>query len=252
MEGDMKKEVEKNLHEGHRARLVDLAVNAGVDAMSDVQAVEFFLTYIFPRGDVNPLAHRLLDKFENFTQIIEADVHDLMTVNGINERSAKKIHLFKDLFYYFTTAKMGRKYPVKCKGDLITVVEDLLRFRTTENMILLAISAGNLITHRRRICENESGKVSVPVMELTSFLASSKPSSFVIAHCHPYGKAMPSESDVAGYTMTKNVCETCGVNFIDSYIVGEDGVYSQKEEKLVRRYFDVERLQDVFRGLVIK
>ena len=49
-----------NLHEGHRARLLDLALNAGVDNMSDIQVVEFFLTYIFPRGDVNPLAHRLL------------------------------------------------------------------------------------------------------------------------------------------------------------------------------------------------
>ena len=53
----MVKKVEKNLHEGHRARLLNVAIDAGVDAMSNVQVVEFFLTYIFPRGDVNPLAH---------------------------------------------------------------------------------------------------------------------------------------------------------------------------------------------------
>ena len=118
------KKVEKNIHDGHRARLVDLATNAGVDAMSDVQVVEFFLTYIFPRGDVNPLAHRLLNKFETFNQIVEADINDLMTVDGINERSAKKIKLFKDLFFYFTTAKMGKKFVVNCKADIISVVAD--------------------------------------------------------------------------------------------------------------------------------
>ncbi len=245
----MKKEVEKNIHEGHRERLVSLAVNAGVDAMSDVQLVEFFLTYIFPRGDVNPLAHRLLNKFETFTQIIEANKNDLISVEGINERSANKISLFKELFYAFTTAKMGRKFVVKCRADIIAVVEDCLRFRTTENMVLLALSASNIITHRRQFCENNSGRVSISIMELTTFLASSKPASIVVAHCHPFGKAMPSESDDEGFKLASDVCHTCGVNLIDSYIVGEEGVYSQKEEKLVRRYYDVEELKDAFKDI---
>lgn len=244
------KEVEKNLHEGHRARLVDLAAKAGVDAMSDVQVVEFFLTYIFPRGDVNPLAHRLLEKFETFTQIIEADINDLMTVKGINERSAKKISLFGQLFFYFSTAKMGKKYVVRCKADIIEVVEDCLRFRTTENMILLAISAGNIITHRRTISANDAEQVGIPVMELTNFLVSSKPVHLVVAHCHPYGKAMPSESDDKSFARVKQICMTCGVDLIDSYIVGEDGVYSQMDEKLVRTYYDIDQLKTAFKSIV--
>lgn len=240
------KKGEKNLHEGHRARLVDLVLNAGVDAMSDVQVVEFFLTYIFPRGDVNPLAHRLLEKFETFTQIIEADVNDLMSVPGINERAAKKISLFGQLFYYFTTAKMSKHFVVKCKADIICAVEDCLRFRTTENMVLFAISAGNIITHRRRISANSAGQVGMPVMELTNFLASSKPAHLVVAHCHPYGKATPSESDGKSFALVKQICMTCGVDLIDSYIVGEDGVYSQMDEKLVRRYYDIDQLRNCF------
>lgn len=244
------KEVEKNLHEGHRARLVELASKAGVDSMSDVQVVEFFLTYIFPRGDVNPLAHRLLDKFETFTQIVEADVNDLISVDGINERSAKMIKLFKDLFYYFSTAKMGRKFHVKCKGDAITVIEDCLRFRNTENMILLALSPSNIITHRRRINSNSSGHVELSLMELTTFLASAKPAALVIGHCHPYGKAMPSKADDEGFKMVEKVCNTCGVNLIDSYIVGEEGVYSQRDEKLVRMYYDIDQLKEAFKNVI--
>ena len=244
------KKVEKNIHDGHRARLVDLATNVGVDAMSDVQVVEFFLTYIFPRGDVNPLAHRLLNKFETFNQIVEADINDLMTVDGINERSAKKIKLFKDLFFYFTTAKMGKKFVVNCKADIISVVEDCLRFRTTENMILLAISAGNIITHRRNISANSSGHVETSVMEVTNFLASTKPAHLVVAHCHPYGKAMPSDTDGKGFSTIKQICFTCGVDLIDSYIVGEDGVFSQRDDKMVRTYYDVEQLKTVFKNIV--
>ncbi len=244
------KEVEKNLHDGHRARLMDLAVNAGVDAMSDVQVVEFFLTYILPRGDVNPLAHRLLNKFETFTQIIEADVNDLMSVKGINERAAKKISMFGELFFYYTTARMGKKFVVTSKGDLVNVIEDCLRFRTTENMILLALSAGNIITHRRRISKNDSGQVEISPMELTSFIATSKPASLVIAHCHPYGKAAPSKTDEEGLKIVEDICRTCGVNLIDSYIVGEDGVYGQKEGKMMRTYYDINQLKSAFKNII--
>lgn len=235
-----------NLHEGHRARLLDLALNAGVDNMSDIQVVEFFLTYIFPRGDVNPLAHRLLKEYETFAQIVDADVNDLMRIDGINERAAKKIALFGELFYYYTSAKMGRKYIVKNIGDIIDVIEDHLRFRTTENMLILAISAGNIITHKRRINMHNSSTVGIPVLELTKFMATSKPVSLVVAHCHPYGKAVPSEEDKEGFDMINNLCMTCGVNLIDSYIVGEEGVYSMKDNQIVRHYYDIEQLKEAF------
>lgn len=242
----MKKDNDGKMHEGHRQRLLELALNAGVDNMSEVQVVELFLTYIFPRGDVNPLAHRLLQEYETFTQIVDADVNDLMRIEGINERAAKKICMFGEMFYYYTSAKMGRKYAVKCIGDILDVVEDNLRFRTSENMIILAISAGNIITHKRRINLNSSNRVGLPVLEFTKFLATAKPASLVIAHCHPYGKSTPSQEDKEGCKVIENLCYNCGINFIDSYIVGEDGVYSMKENKLVRYYCDMEQLAQVF------
>ncbi|MDE6583669.1 MAG: hypothetical protein K2K31_03380 [Clostridia bacterium] len=238
-----KKENEKNVHDGHRARLLDLACNAGVDNMSKYQVLEFFLTYIFPRGDVNPLAHKLLDEYESFTHIIDADVNDLMRVTGLNERSAKKISMFSELFYYYATAKMSRKCVVSCVADLIDIVEDNLRFRTTENMILLALSPANIVTHKRRIKTNSSNEVGLPVLELTNFLSSTKAAALVVAHCHPYGKSVPSLNDENGFKLIRDVCQTCGVNFIDSFIVGEDGVFSQRKDGLVRTYYDIDQLK---------
>lgn len=63
----MKKET---IHQGHRQRLTNLVDNAGLENLSDVQAVEYLLTFVFPRGDVNPLAHRLLNHFGNIANIL--------------------------------------------------------------------------------------------------------------------------------------------------------------------------------------
>ena len=240
----MKKE--RNIHAGHRERMNDLVANAGFDNLSDVQAVEYFLTYIFPRGDVNPLAHRLLEEYENFTNIIDAGAEDLMRIEGINKRSAQKIANFGEMFFYYTTAKMKKKIKVKSKGDIIDIVEDYLRFRNTENMILIGISAGNFVTHKRRIKSSSAGQISISMTELASFLAAAKPASLVIAHCHPYGKSLPSANDENAFKAVKDLCFACGVNFIDSFIVGDDGVFSQRDEKLVRAYCDIESLKTIF------
>ena len=205
------------------------------------------MTYIFPRGDVNPLAHKLLDEYESFTHIIDAGWEDLMRIDGVNKRSAQKIANFSEMFYYYTSAKMRKKLKVSCKADIIDVVEDYLRFRNTENMILLGISAGNFVTHKRRIDSKNSGQVSMSITELASFLAAAKPAALVIAHCHPYGRATPSQNDKEAFFTVKSLCNTCGVNLIDSYIVGEDGVFSQEANKLVRTYCDIEQLKIVFK-----
>ena len=40
---------------GHRERLIETVFSGGIENLSNVQALEFILFYVFPRGDVNPL-----------------------------------------------------------------------------------------------------------------------------------------------------------------------------------------------------
>ena len=233
-------------HDGHRMRLLNLAVNAGIDSLSDIQMVEFMLTYIFPRGDVNPLAHRLIDAYGTLTNIIDASPADLMTIKGINDRSAKKISMLGELFFAYTTAKMRKKIRVENRIDILDLIEDMLRFRTTENMVFLAFSPAHLLCGHKRIRSDSSDSVSVSIMELTAFLASTKPSVFVVGHCHPYGSCKPSENDFEAFEIVKKVCFDCGVTLHDSYIVGEDGVYSMVDQKCVRMYYDIDALKSAF------
>lgn len=245
-----KSQHKKNIHDGHRERLLDLIVNAGIDNVSDIQAVEFVLTYVYPRGDVNPLAHRLLDTYGSFTHIVDATPDDLATIPGVNIRAAKKISMISEIFYYYTTSKMGNKFKVATQKDIIDVLEDNLRFRSTEYLVLLAISSSGYITHRKRVKSNKADEVGIPILELTGFLNSSRPAMLAVGHGHPYGKAIPSAEDEKSYKMYKDVCDTCGIELIDSYIIGIDGVYSQKDKKLLRFYYDIDELTNTITGLL--
>lgn len=240
------REDEKGLHDGHRERLLELAVNAGLDAMSDYQVMEFFLTFIFPRGDVNPLAHRLLKEYGDFAHVLDAEPYDLKRIYGINDRSAKRISVFKDFIYYYYNSRIGKRPKINCIADLLDMIEELMRFRNNENLLLIALSPANMVISKRILGSQSSQTVAVAKSELAVFIASTKASAIAIAHCHPAGYAYPSGTDDDTFKQLKEICYVCGVEFIDSYIIGEDGVFSQKEEKRVRTYCDVDELKEIF------
>ena len=83
--------MEKGIHDGHRERLMRTVYEGDFNTLSPYQQVEVLLCYIFPRGDVNPLAHKLYDRFRSFYAILDADIKDLQSVKGIGENSAIKI-----------------------------------------------------------------------------------------------------------------------------------------------------------------
>ena len=69
-----------SIHEGHRQRLKDRFLEQGMDSFTQVQALELLLFYCIPRQDTNELAHRLLERFGSFAQVLEAEPEELCSV----------------------------------------------------------------------------------------------------------------------------------------------------------------------------
>ena len=53
----------KHRHVGHRQRIKDKALEAGIEHWPNHEILELMLTYTIPQKDVNPLAHELIDTF---------------------------------------------------------------------------------------------------------------------------------------------------------------------------------------------
>ena len=67
-----------NIHEGHRKRLRESYIKSnGSDALRDHQLLELLLFYAIPRRDVNPLAHRLVNRFGSLRGVLEASFSEL-------------------------------------------------------------------------------------------------------------------------------------------------------------------------------
>ena len=224
-------------HDGHRKRLTDLVCKVGIENLSPIQQVEYFLFLIIPRVDVNPLAHRLLNRYGNFGNIIDADLNDLMNVEGIGELAAKKIKSFAGLKDLYVTSKMTSKLNLKNRGEFLDYLEQLLRFRQTENLFLFAMSSTYKITAHRMYDLKLIREVGLPILEICGFIASTNPAYIIIAHNHPGGTALPSDDDENSVEKINNLLSSFECKFYDSFIVGCDGIYGEEQKAFVR-YFD--------------
>lgn len=236
-ESFMKNTDDKNIHAGHRGRLLDTVYNVGIESVSEIQAMEFILTYIFPRGDVNPLAHRLLDKFGSIANVLDADLGELVTVHGIGDRAGKMIKELTEIFFLYSTCKRSKRENIAGYNNLYDYSEQLLRFKNVEEFYIVGLDSLKNIVGRRKLASGTINMVGITPLQISSFLTSTHSAMVFIAHNHPGGKAVPSEQDKTATVYMKNLFSALGVTYIDHILVGADGLFSFESNKRVREFF---------------
>ncbi|MGN1201638.1 MAG: JAB domain-containing protein [Candidatus Caccovivens sp.] len=236
------KKTDSEIHKGHRQRLTELVLKNGLENVSDVQAIEWILMYVVPRVDVNPLAHRLLDRYGDFANIIEASVTDLCQIPGISKRTAEKIVGFYEIINYYPNCKLKKKLSLKNSNEFLNFLEQFLRFKPTENLYIFAIDHSFKLIQKRRFDLQQVRQVGLSPYELYDFISSTKPSYIAVAHNHPNGTAHPSKDDHDAVVYIESLIENFECQLLDSFIVGQDGIYSEKQDAFLRHFDEVENI----------
>ena len=74
-------------------------LKTGLSGFADHEIVELLLTIFIPRKDVKNVAKQALSKFSSLKGMFDAEVKDLMTIDGIGEKSAISIKIIKDIAF---------------------------------------------------------------------------------------------------------------------------------------------------------
>ena len=236
---------EKHMHAGHRGRVLK-AVNAGgLDHFSEIQILEYILFFIFPRGDVNPLAHRLLQRFGRLCYVLDASVQDLMRVKGMGETSAMKLHSLLAISDCYNLDKLNATASLEALGDMIDGVEILLRNKNEELCYIFGVSPSGKICNSRIFAHGDISNVKFDVNEIHSYISSFKVNGVFFAHNHPHGSCIPSEQDLKTFEQLRNYLAYSGCKLYDSLIVGKDGVFSCARKSIRRNFTETITLEEL-------
>ncbi len=72
-----------NKNEGHRQRLRDKFLKAGISSFHDYEVVELLLTLGTPRRNCKEIAKAAIKKFKSLRGVLEASPQELQEIKGI-------------------------------------------------------------------------------------------------------------------------------------------------------------------------
>ena len=229
--------MDNNVHKNHRSRMREQFTAHGPCVFNDIQLVEFLLFYAIPRGDVNPIAHALLDRFGSISGILKASVTQLKDVPGIGDNTASLLSLCG----HFVRKCGEEQLPV---GIQLTSPEEfgkfiLPRFWNEQNELVMLIS----LNHRHEVLNcSVITKGSVNATEINTRLVlqqalSDNATAAVIAHNHPSGHALPSRADIESTVSLAKMLSAVSVKLLDHIVVAENDFISMRETPTLSHIF---------------
>lgn len=208
--------------EGHRQRLKDRFLHDGLDNFNEINALELLLFYAVPRVDTNPLAHRLLDRFGSFANVLEADYNALLDVEGVSEHTATYIKLLQSSARYFQMNRITDTKELKTQKDIGQYLCQLYFGLLKETVYMILLDNKDCIISVEKVHEGSVNSASVDIRRMAEIALTKRASSVVLAHNHPSGHAIPSADDRYITRCFKTAMSSLGIYFIDHFVIAED------------------------------
>ena len=201
-------------------------MKSGLDDFAPHNVLEFLLFYSIPRGDTNPIAHRLIDAFGSLSGVLDATPEELMKVSGVGESTAILISMIP---------QMARKY-LEDKADAVNVVGGcgdigaylLPKFvgRTNEALMMVSIDNKNKVISCSVVAEGTVDSAKVSRRKVMEEAMKVKATRVILAHNHPRGVAVPSAEDVAMTREIGRLFAQVGIELVDHIIIADDDYVS--------------------------
>lgn len=220
----------KNIHAGHRARLKRKFLNSNSEDFEPHEALEILLFYALPQKNTNIIAHELLQRFGSLSGVLEADVADLIKVDGIKEHTATLIKLQTAMFRMYLKDKYSVKNIKITPDNAGEYAKSLFYGYKDEVLFAIMLDAEFRLITAKKLAEGTNNSSHLYSRVFLSKALESNAAYIILAHNHPNGILVPSVEDVKVTKMVERGLTFINVHLIDHIIVaGNDYVCIKRE-----------------------
>ena len=211
-----------NPHRLHRQRMKARLQQNGLSSFAPHEQVELLLYYAVPQGDVNPLAHRLIDRFGSLGGICRAEMDELLEVKGVGEHTALFFRMLPELTraYLASTGEPISEYTDIAKlGDLLT---RHYVGQTEESVCLLLFNGRMKLLSCETIATGSVNAAPLLPRLIVERAVTTHAAFAVLAHNHPDGMAIPSAKDIAATKQLAAALNLTGIPLLEHILVAGD------------------------------
>lgn len=230
------------MHEGHRKRLLE-KLKSG-NNLFEHEVLEILLFNTYPRKNVNPIAHALLERFAGIKAVLNAEVEELCAVEGVGENVALYLRCIGEC------VNMGNGCEnfatIRNTAEFKAFVSLRFRGKGSEVLEFYLLDKNGRVNRIGSFTNGDSERVDVKPEEVIKLISVHKPYGVYVAHNHVVGGSMPSAADDK---LTKQVQLICSLNNVRLYdhciYAGEGDIYSyflSDRIEIIKEEFSVESI----------
>lgn len=228
-------ERKKAIHTGHRRRVREEFLTRGIEGWPDHRVLELILFFAIPKGDVNPLAHELIDRFGSLSGVLDALPEELTKVSGVGEYTAALLKIFPAVMGRYLEGRTGPGVVIHTPAEAGHVLAPYLYGARNETVYILCLDAKEKVLGVRRLSEGNIGNSDVTIRRAAEECLALRASFCYLAHNHVSGIALPSPEDMATTDVIRTALAPLGVRLVDHLVFVDGDLVSVRETAADRR-----------------
>ncbi len=225
------------LHAGHRQRMKRRFINHGLENFDDHNVLELLLFYALPRGDVNPVAHALMERFGKLSAVFDAPREELMKIDGVGENAAALIKLIPQVSRRYMISRSVSEEDVQLTNSSKAgrFIVPYFHGECEETVYMVSMDAKCKVLSCRLLFRGDVNSAGVSVRKIVETALASKATNVILAHNHPSGIALPSREDEHTTERIAEALRAVDITLADHLVVADDDFVSMADNGFFRR-----------------
>ena len=224
-------------HEGHRKRMKDRFLAHGLENFDDHNVLELLLFYALPRGDVNELAHELINRFGKLSDVFDAPIEELKKLRGVGDNTATLIKLIPQVCrrYMISRSVSGDDVYITDSKKAGAFIVPYFYGEREETVYMICLDAKCKVINCRMVFRGEVNSANVIIRKIVENALAYKATSVILAHNHPSGIAIPSREDERTTERVLEALRAVDIILADHIVVADEDFVSMADNGFFRR-----------------
>lgn len=221
----------KHRHTGHRERMKAEFLVRGLEGWPDHRVLELLLFYTIPQGDVNDLAHELVERFGSLAGVLDASVEELKKVKGVGDHTAVFLRMLPAVLGRYQGARTRLSAIINSPEEAYAWLEPYFFGARNEMVYVLCMDGKRQVLGVRKVAEGSIEMAEVNTRRIAEEAIGLRAAQIYVAHNHVSNLAIPSQADWLTTDTLRGALRPIGIELIDHLVFVDGDMVSLKDSE---------------------